>query len=121
MKESKYNLIYNIKDKRYLFNTKSGALAEINNDFLAALDSIKNNRFNPSEFDPELIENMKYAEAIIDDDRDELGELEYLYLRTKFDSCKLCLVILTTLDCNCRCKYCYESRKKENSVLKIRI
>ena len=112
MKESKYNLIYNIKDKRYLFNTKSGALAEINNDFLAALDSIKNNRFNPSEFDPELIENMKYAEAIIDDDRDELGELEYLYLRTKLDSCKLSLVILTTLDCNCRCKYCYESRKK---------
>ena len=112
MKISRFNYIFSVKDKRFFYNSKTGALAAVEDDFMRVLDAIESGSFIENDFASDLLSDMRFSGAIIDDDVDELKEIEFTSNAQKFDSSVLYITILPTLDCNCRCSYCYEKREK---------
>lgn len=110
---SKYNVIAKNRDNYLLFNTKSLALSVID---CATKNMIEEN-------DEEMLNSKSDAELkvfakngyIIDKTFDELGALKDHYWNTRFNQDTLYLSIMTTLNCNFKCSYCFEKRK--NNVL----
>lgn len=74
-------------------------------------DALTSSNVDFSQLDTDLIEDFLSCGFLVDDDRDELSEIKFLYWKNKFDSGKFCLTIMTTLDCNFRCTYCFEKHK----------
>lgn len=119
MKVSRYNFIHTKKDITVFYNSKTGALATVDSDFVKVINAIKEGNFTENEYSPILISQMKYAGAIIDDEIDELKEVEFISNSQKYDSSILYLTIAPTLNCNCRCKYCYEKRERNELSLEL--
>ena len=65
-----------------------------------------------SKLDNETLKEFFESGFIIDDDRDELAEIKHLYWQAKFDATTLHITIMTTMDCNFRCIYCFEKHKE---------
>ena len=112
MKLSKYNLLKKYDDTTIFFNATTCALAVVDDNFLKVVDDIEKNAYNEIKYDPQLISDMKTSGCIIDDDIDELERLEFFRNISKYDITKLALTIAPTLDCNFRCKYCFETHPK---------
>ena len=112
MKLSRYNILRKYEDTTVFFNATTCALAVVDDNFLAVLDDIENNAYDESKYDKELIENMKISGCIIDDDIDEIEQLEFFRNLSKYDKTNFGLTVAPTLDCNFRCKYCFETHPK---------
>lgn len=112
MKISRFNYVFSVKGKRIFYNSKTGALATVDEDFMRVLDAIESGSFIENDFASDLLSNMRYSGAIVDDNIDELKEIEFISNIQKFDSSALYITIVPTLDCNCRCSYCYENRER---------
>ena len=126
MKKSKYNIIKKIGDSNIAFNAMTCALAEVNDDFLAIMSDIDSGNFNSTNYDQELISNMKHGGYIIDDDIDEIERIKFFRNYEKYKDTGLALTIAPTLECNFKCIYCYETPKKgfmsdvvQNSLIKM--
>jgi uncharacterized protein len=104
MKFSKYNIISDMVDgKRVLFNTFNGkmiALTEARLSQLKAGDSssIKN------ESARDFIQRNFLVECDVDESKLLSDKLEAMRVNTDIVS----LTILTTMDCNLKCRYCYQ-------------
>ncbi len=94
------------------FNAATSALAITDETFLRVVDDIKNNCFEETKYDAKLIKDMKNSGCIVNDDVDELERLEFYRNLAKYDVTNLDLTIAPTLDCNFRCKYCFETHPK---------
>lgn len=73
----------------------------------------------------ELIETLRDAHFLIDEEMDELSLIKFRYNKSLFASDTLSLVILPTLWCNFACPYCFEYKKNifmtseiENKLIK---
>lgn len=62
-----------------------------------------------SDEDRKVVKKLSKLGILVPRDINEDRELEYWFQKIKFDSSILHLTILTTLDCNLRCSYCFES------------
>ena len=112
MKLSRYNFLKQYDDATIFFNATTCALAVVDENFLRVLDDVKNNSYDEKNFDAKLIADMKSSGCLIDDDVDELKRLEFYRNLAKYDATNLGLTIAPTLDCNFRCKYCFETHPK---------
>ena len=112
MKLSRYNFLRQYEDAMIFFNATTCALAVVDENFLRVLDDVKNNSYNEKNYDPQLIADMKSSGCLIDDDVDELERLEFYRNLAKYDMTNFGLTIAPTLDCNFRCKYCFETHPK---------
>lgn len=112
MKLSKYNFLRQFDEVTVFFNAMTCALAVVDENFLRVVEDIKNNSYEETKYDPKLISDMKISGCIVEDDVDELGRLEFLRNLSKYDMTKFGLTIAPTLDCNFRCKYCFETHPK---------
>lgn len=112
MKLSKYNFLSKHEGATLFFNACTCALAIVDENFLRVLDDINSGTYDESKYDPKLIDDMKTSGCIIDDDVDELSRLEFYRNIAKYDTTRLGLTIAPTLDCNFRCKYCFERHPK---------
>lgn len=119
MKLSRYNFLRRYEDATIFFNAVTCALAIVDENFLRAVDDIKNNSFDEKNFSSQLIEDMKMSGCIVDDDVDELEKVEFYRNLAKYDRTNFALTIAPTLDCNFRCKYCFENHPKGNMNEKI--
>lgn len=111
MKLSLFNILKEIDNVTIFFNAKTCALAVVDNNFMQVISDIRNNSYNESKYNSKLIEDMKKAGCIVSDESDELKELEYYRNLGKYDLTFLALTIAPTLDCNFRCKYCFETHR----------
>ncbi len=109
MKASRYNIIFEYNGKKMAFNSRSCALAEVDEDFFKILNNppVDGNSGNTN-----LIESMKSGSYIVEDDFDELENLKMISFSGKFGNKGLGLVIAPTLSCNFACPYCYENPSK---------
>ena len=114
MKLSRYNFLRQFDDATIFFNAATCALAVVDENFLRAVDAVKNNSFDEKNFDAQLIADMKSSGCLVDDDVDELERLEFYRNVSKYDATNFGLTIAPTLDCNFRCKYCFETHPKGN-------
>ena len=112
MKLSKYNLLKKYDDTTIFFNATTCALAVVDDNFLKVVEDIEKNAYDESKYDTQLISDMKTSGCILDDDIDELERLEFFRNISKYDITKLGLTVAPTLDCNFRCKYCFETHPK---------
>ena len=112
MKLSKYNFLKQYEDKTIFFNSMTCALAIVDEDFLRVFEDVKSKTYDESKYDLKLINDMRASGCIIDDDVDELQRIEFYRNITKYDLTTFGLTIAPTLDCNFRCKYCFEGHKK---------
>lgn len=112
MKLSRYNILRQYDDATIFFNAVTCALAVVDENFLRAVDDVKNNSFDEKNYDAQLIADMKASGCLVDDDVDELERLEFYRNLAKYDVTNFGLTIAPTLDCNFRCKYCFETHPK---------
>ena len=112
MKASKYNVIFDQNEKKYIFNTRTCALAEINDEVASILEKTNNLKFKGKE---NIEEKMQDAGFIVSDEIDELTILKYRYFKGK-NSNVVTITIAPTLRCNFECPYCYENT--ENKFIK---
>ena len=75
MKASRYNIIFEYNGKKMAFNSRSCALAEVDEDFFKILNNppVDGNSGNTN-----LIESMKSGSYIVEDDFDELENLKMI-------------------------------------------
>jgi uncharacterized protein len=135
MKQSKYNLFFDIDDKKIAFNSMSCALAEVDEKFFNVYDNLQtvdvmtgNNEdgnekvLNDKVLNDEekkLIDEMKKGKFIIDDDFDEIKNLEFMFNNAKYNEKSLSVTIAPTLQCNFKCVYCYENPNQGKMDVKI--
>ena len=112
MKLSRYNLLKNYEGTLVFFNAVTCALAVVDENFMRVIEDVKNGAYDEKNYDTELIAAMKESGCIIDDDIDELQRFEFYRNLSKYDVESFGLTIATTLDCNFRCKYCFEKHPK---------
>jgi len=112
MKLSRYNFLRRYEDATIFFNAATCALAVVDENFLRVLDDVKNNSYDEKNYDAQLIADMKSSGCLVEDDVDELERLEFYRNLSKYDTTNFGLTIAPTLDCNFRCKYCFETHPK---------
>lgn len=125
-KLSKYNLFFKYNEKMIVYNALSNALAELDDDCINLLDTIKTKSCNKEFFyhNLDILENLKNALIIIDEDIEELDIIKNRYYAKADDY--LHLIIAPTLKCNFNCFYCYEekdavviSKEVQSMILRI--
>lgn len=117
LKSSFYNFILDQKDKEcILYNSLSGVILLVTNPeeyrkVKELLNSVENYYYEEDE----IIKLLYEKGILVEEDKDELEYLEYLYERDVVRNQELSLTLITTRQCNLRCVYCYE--KHENLVM----
>ena len=112
MKLSRYNFLKQFDEVTIFFNAVTCALAVVDENFLRVVEDVKKNSYDETKYDSQLISDMKISGCLVEDDVDELERLEFFRNISKYDMTKLGLTIAPTLDCNFRCKYCFETHPK---------
>lgn len=112
MKLSRFNFLKRYDDATIFFNAATCALAVVDENFLRVLDDVKNNSYDEKNYDAQLIADMKSSGCLVEDEVDELERLEFYRNLAKYDVTNFGLTIAPTLDCNFRCKYCFETHPK---------
>ena len=113
MKESRFNLYFNAQDgTRLAFNSLSGGLAIVDDDYKRLITSIA--RGEPINGLESVLSAAKYGNFIVDADKDEVLDYETKRLAQFFNAQAIGLTIAPTLDCNFKCVYCYETRRRGN-------
>lgn len=110
MKFSQYNYLIQQKSFVILYNSFSDKFLGISPDvakLFSAPDAISILKTSY----PSLFEQFSNLGYIIDDEFDELKQIEENYIKAKFESKQLYLMVFPTQDCNLKCWYCYESHK----------
>ena len=117
MKKSQYNVLKTVNGKKYVYNTLSGLIAELDEKTYNYI-SEKNIKLPKEE-----IQNLYDAGLLIDNDIDERIILNLNHLKSQFDNKTLGLVIAPTLACNFACPYCFENRinKKMSEAVQDKI
>ena len=112
MKLSRYNILKKIGDTTIFFNAATCAMAIVDENFMRVVEDVKNNSYDEKKYSTELISDMKSSGCLTVDDADELQRLEFYRNLSKYDMTNFSLTIAPTLDCNFRCKYCFETHPK---------
>jgi len=114
MKLSKYNVDTVIdNNKSMIYNTLSRKYVIYDNQKRNQIHNLLNN-LNAGSYSAEDAERLKKLiskDMIVKDNTDELSIIEFNENKIRFNGQIYNINILTTLDCNFRCVYCYETHK----------
>ncbi|MEK3833395.1 radical SAM/SPASM domain-containing protein [Paenibacillus sp. FSL R7-0128] len=105
-KESKFNISFIRENANYMYNSHTGSLATLDEEYQASLNSI--NQKDLMNIPDDHILKLKEAGFIVDEGIDEFLIYKYMTNNSKYSNHFLGLTIATTLQCNFRCPYCYE-------------
>lgn len=105
LKFSSYNILREEECGFSLYNSFTKASIYLDKSFYS--DSLNNLEIFKREYS-DLISLFRDYGFIIDADRDELAELEYLFNLSYFDKSVLNIVLVPSLACNFKCPYCFE-------------
>ncbi len=107
MKESRYNIWINERDKTYLYNSLSGGLLEVPRGQYEKLQDFLS---GSGECSPSLLVHMGEGLMLVPDDADEVSLLAQRYDMGRKDTSRFGLTIVTSLGCNFDCPYCFEEK-----------
>lgn len=117
MRVSRYATDIEIDDNiRMVYHTVSRKYYSYTAEYKKDLwDFIKNpNKKEYTIREAQLIKKLFDAGILINDDRDELADLEYLEQRAKFQDSSFRMTIYTTNACNFKCTYCMQEHEVRN-------
>jgi uncharacterized protein len=106
-KFSKFNFFFKDKENKHiLYNSSTGVLASLDDSNFRKLNEFIQGKNNG--LDHKVLDNLIKTRFIIKDDIDELKEFKIAQAIRKFKTNELILNIIPTMDCNFRCRYCYQ-------------
>jgi len=104
-KYSRFNIIKQHDEYQVLYNSYSKASIVFDKEYdLSFVD----NDSMIQELSNDILSEFINNGIIIDDSRDEVGELRYGFLKKYFDKSRLTVGLIPTLNCNFSCPYCCE-------------
>ena len=107
MRQSRFNLLVDKTDRHVLlFNSFSRGFVELEKEIYQKLEN------DSLDTDDQVTRELKKGFFLLDDDVDELKVLDARNRIERYKSFRLGLIILPTLNCNFRCDYCFEEKKK---------
>ena len=112
-KESNYNMFIDIVQGKHLaFNAMSGAIAEVDDNQLESINLILAKPMTQylNKEENFLRQLLIQGNFLIPEERDEISLLKMKNRKRKYREDMISLIIFPTLDCNFRCKYCFEDR-----------
>lgn len=89
--------------KATLFNTLTQGLVILENDILERIE-----RGDAAVLAPDDIKSLHDSGVLVPEGMDEDRFFDVYYNQVRFDNTSLRIVLLTTLNCNFACPYCYE-------------
>lgn len=104
---SKYNIVLETPYGRFLYNTYTNNLMEINPPLISCIDKVKSG--DPSGLSEDEILVLKKNMILVDDDTNIYRSIKLQRLMSRLDTSYLTLTIAPTTACNFNCVYCYES------------
>lgn len=107
-KWSRYNYLYNNRENFILFNLASKAYLALVPRLAKLLEENKDRVDTLSNIHPDLYKVLKEKGFILDNDVDEVDALLKRWHDAESSRKSYSIIVLPTLDCNCRCWYCYE-------------
>lgn len=114
MKESKYNFIFKDGEDNILYNSLTGAIAQINDK---ERKLIERRMFS----DLEDIDDYIKEGFFINDEIDEIELIRHNMLCSKFNTDKLSIIIAPTMGCNFNCSYCFENDIRSNAIINDKV
>ena len=116
-KPSNYNHFIFLEDenKYMVYNSISNGLAKLEPEIFYLLKKGKEGILEIENDDSkkELCQKLYSGNIIIDNDLDEIKFLSTKFNMSKYGQKNLSLTIVTTLDCNLDCVYCYEGNRSK--------
>ena len=113
MKASKYNILFQIENNHYLYNTLKSGLIGITEELSLLLKSS-----NIKAIPTDDLEALAKQGFIVSTKTDELAYYEYYYRNAQHESfTSMRFVVLPTYECNLRCTYCYQESKQQTDRL----
>lgn len=108
---SNYNILFEYKDKKLLFNLETKAFLTLTQelyDLLSSTDSISEKLIAP-----ETLAYLRKIRALVEKEtvEDYFYQQKFKYQMDAYSQNVLSLTILPTLNCNCACFYCFEKDK----------
>ena len=100
----KYSLLYNAFTDSYLLLDSS-----LSADLLRDSEAL-------SRTEPQVFEDMKRGGCFVEESADEHDELMTVIGRMNNDDSHYQIIVNPTLNCNCRCWYCYEEHQKDSKM-----
>ncbi|MCL2404792.1 MAG: radical SAM protein [Defluviitaleaceae bacterium] len=110
MKVSDYNFIFaNFSESHdaLIYNARSGAMAVLDAENYAKFDNFCKEGLAIEDL--ELVTGLTHCGFLINENINEKDELRLNMLSNRFATSQLGLVIAPSMDCNFRCKYCFET------------
>ncbi len=107
MKLSKFNVCFEENGKKYVTNTVSKAVIEVNDDIYRVVTGREK-----LQSITEYVEQLSQQGIVVDETLDEIGVLRYAYNKARFDTKHLDFVVAPTLECNFKCRYCFETPRR---------
>ena len=114
MKLSKYNVLFEVDGKWYLYNLLSTALVEIEKDVADAIE--KNDVLSIAS---SYVTAMAGMHLVVDDSIDEAQEYLFYFnaMKYRIGTKTLGLIFIPTYNCNLACPYCLQGLKKEKKII----
>lgn len=109
LKFSYYNILFNVGNSYFIYNTLYGSLVKINKKIKGIVEI---NLVN--ELSMEVIDLLVKSKILIDKDFNERKYIEEKIKESKKNNKKTHVFFTTTLACNCSCLYCFESKNIKN-------
>jgi uncharacterized protein len=106
MKWSKYNIEKEFNGKKYLYNSISNALIEVDDDLSRIILLFKDGQCDLEEL--EMVKQLSELKIIVKSDEEEVNLFHMMALNQRFDPEVMYLTIAPTQECNLNCIYCYE-------------
>lgn len=108
MKLSNYNFLVEIEDGKTLaYNALRNGLCMVNEEIKKVLQNFDENFY--SKLDEDLKNELLRGGFVVPDQLDEIHLIKVRRNLQNYSTQGIALTICPTLDCNLRCKYCYES------------
>ena len=104
---SKYNIVFESPYGRFIYNTFTNNLMEMNASLISCIDKIISGDFSYLSEDDVLA--LKKNMILVDDDTNIYRSIKLQRLMSRLDTGYLTLTIAPTTACNFKCIYCYES------------
>jgi uncharacterized protein len=111
-KSSKYTNFFFEEGSILLFNFFSRACLKIQDDELETVKEILKEKGTCTGERKSIQDILIKNGFIINSDIDEIDSLEYLYNLNYFRTDEINVVLVPTLQCNCKCPYCFEAGHK---------
>lgn len=112
MKLSRYNVWAHTDQGAVVFNGVSGAVLQLPEESVAALEGFVEGRSAELALSDELVKKLALARAVVADDCDELDVLRRRYQASREATDHFALTIVPSMGCNFDCPYCFENKPR---------